>query len=961
MLAGEAGIGKTFLAHTFSQHAREQGALVIWGHCFEGEWQPPYGPWVGALREYVNIVEPQRLQTEIGLGAPYLVKLVPEISLIVDSDRQALPLSPDEERVRIFDAVTQWLVAGSREQPIVVILDDLHWADPESLLLLQYIVRSTYQARLLIVGTYRVPDLDFERNQPLSDTLAVLARGIDFQRLTLPGLTFDEIADYLRETSRRDPPLDLVRLVHQETRGNPFYTRELFQHLLEEGKVLDAAGGWISDLSSLELGIPQGVDHVLRLRLDRLSDKTKHLLQLAAVLTGGFDLPLLQALSSLPEATLLDCLDEAIASGLIRTVQAPAANYDFAHAIIRHTLYEQFNPDRRIRLHRQAAEAIESLISDQHKAFIGELATQYHASRALPGAERGIQYALAAAEEARQSYAHQRCVHFLRLARDLSTSRPPAERAHILADLAVAEADALSLDAAQKTTGAAVEAFMQADARPQSVAAFLVRIARRQKEAGTPSPTWDPLVERGLALIGDQHDLTWARLALLRDRWEHITSAKIHFSRWLGYDPEAVAILREHGDENDYAQTLEPFDWRTPEETAQALELARRWETPTAVIRALNVAGRDGLFFHGAFPEAEGRGRELLVFASRCGSLVGQAEALVLIAAAQAAMGKLDLATANAEAAHEVISRLGEVHRLHVVIEVALASVLAYYLDEEWPRLVERAMELATEPSRGRWGMFGLYFPAFASVGHVRLEQEAVARELLDQLTPLLEQVEPKVVHQPISVHAAGSAVWELPAPEYAAQYYQMALQILEAGVGDSQLGSSQLTAARMLALQGDLSEAEAYFKEARQQAHKNQQRGVRAIIDYDQALALTRVESEDVSQIGDLLDGAVQTFAALGMSAWHDRASRLLADLHEVEESQPRDAKTLPDGLTPREAQVLRLIAQGLTNKEIAKQLVISVATVERHISNFYRKIDARGRADATAYALTHGLVEEP
>lgn len=957
MLAGEAGIGKTFLAHTFAQHAHEQGALVIWGHCFEGEWQPPYGPWVGALREYVNAVEPQRLQTEIGLGAPYLAKLVPEISLIIDSDQQALPLSPDEERVRIFDAITQWLVAGSRQQPIVVILDDLHWANPESLLLLQYIVRSTYQARLLIVGTYRVPDLDFERNQPLSDTLAMLARGIDFQRVTLQGLTFDEIADYLRETARRDPPHDLVRLVHQETRGNPFYTRELFQHLLEEGKVLDAAGGWISDLSSHELGIPHGVDHVLRLRLGRLSEKTKHLLQLAAVLTGGFDLPLLEALSSLPEDALLDCLDEAIASGLIRTVQAPATTYDFAHAIIRHTLYEQFNPDRRIRLHRQTAEALESLISDQDSAFIGELATQYHASRALPGAQRGIRYALAAAEEARQSYAHQRCVHFLRLARDLSTSRSPGERAKVLADLAVAEADALSLDEAQKTTDAAIAAFLQADARPQTVAAFLVRISRRFKEAGAPSSTWDPLVARGLALIGEQHDLTWARLALLRDRWEHITSAKIHFSRWLGYDPEAVAILREHGDENDYAQTLEPFDWRTQEETAQALELARRWETPTAVIRALNVAGRDGLFFHGAFPKAEARGRELLVFASRCGSLVGQAEALVLIAAAQAAMGKLDLAAANAEAAHEVISRLGEVHRLHVVIEVALASVLAYYLDEEWPRLVERAMELATEPSRGRWGMFGLYFPAFASLGHVRLGQEDAALELLDQLTPLLEQVDPKVVHQPISVHAAGSAVWEMPAPEFAPRYQQLALQVLEAGVGDSQLGSSQLTAARMLALQGELSEAKGYFDQARQQAQTNQQKGVRAIIDYDHALALIRLESGDIAQISSLLQGAAESFANLGMASWEERSARLLAELPGDEEPQ---TGALPDDLTPREAQVLGLIAQGLTNKEIAEQLVISVATVERHISNLYRKIDARGRADATAYAFTHELVDE-
>ncbi len=276
--------------------------------------------------------------------------------------------------------------------------------------------------RLLIVGLYRPSDVEAVPGHPLTVALAQLVRDPAATRLTLAGLSIGEVGEYLRAESPSDPSVELVRAIHTETAGNPFYTRELYRHLLEVGQ-REQRGDGASDL--IGLGIPDGVRQVVGRRLALLSPATNRVLRVAAAFSGGFTLAVLHALTDLGDEALLDALDEAIGAGLVR---GDADGYDFAHAIVRHTLYDGLNPDRRRQLHRRIAEALERAYGDETGRYSPELATQYHAAAPLGDPERGIDHCLAAAEQARRGHSPDRAVTLLQMARTLAAHSTPGCR-----------------------------------------------------------------------------------------------------------------------------------------------------------------------------------------------------------------------------------------------------------------------------------------------------------------------------------------------------------------------------------------------------------------------------------------------------------------------------------------------------------------------------------------------------
>ena len=955
MLVGEAGIGKTATARTFAAFVRERSLVVLWGSCYEGEWSPPYGPWVEALGEYARTCGPERLQRELGPGAPPLVQLIPQVRAILPDTPLPTPLPPDEERLRLYEAVGQFLLTIAQDQPAVLVLDDLHWADADSLRLLRSVARFVSRSRLVVVGTYREPDVELSRQPFLSEVLAVLRRETDYERITVRGLAEEEVAAYLDQTGQQPLPRALVRAIYAETNGNPFYTRELFRHLIEEEKIIPRAGRWSTDLSVSELGIPEGVRQVLDRRVSRLSQETQRLLRFASASTGGFAFQVLQALTELPEETLLNCIDEALGAGLMRTT-GETATYDFAHAIVRHTLYDELNPDRRARLHRRIARALEEVYADCARDYAAELAAQYHASATLAGAEHGIPYCLAAAEQARAGYAHERAVVFLRMGRDLLASGPSEASAKLLCHLAIAEAEALLLSDARRSAEEALTRLSAGGTEPKALAAFLVVVAQALKDGGAPHAFWEPLVQHGLALLGDERDLLWARLTLLRDWTEPIATDTINAGRWRGCDPQAVAIARARGDEDDSARTLEPYDWRTRQETDAVLALARTWQRPAALLRALDVVGRDLAFRHGAFREAAERFQELLITSTRYGSIPGQAEALEKLAGCQLVLGELALARQTAQRAREMVARLGSMHRLRLVVEVGLASAMAYYLGGDWPALAAAATRLVERPEAAR-SPLGLFVAANAANNQSRAGNEAEARRILNALLAVLPGMPPAMYVHNGTVNIAAAGVWELGAVEWAATCRQLALDLIAAGIGGHFMGSHELTVARMAALLGDMAEASTYFMRARTELEASGRRPLRAIVEYDEALALLRAGSADPVRVSLLLDADLAQFRTLGMEAWLKRTlehQELLALRRRPTSSAER---MYPDGLTSREVEVLWLLAEGKTNKEIAAALVVSVPTVQRHIANIYGKIGARGRAEATAYTIRRGL----
>lgn len=953
MVAGEAGIGKTSLVQEFIGEARRRGVAVLWGACFEGEWRPPYGPWLEVLSQYVQILEPASLRLHLGLDAPPLAQLMPQLRALLPDIAPPALLSPEEERFRLYEAVTHLLLSLAEEQPLLLVLDDLHWADRDSLSLLRYVARSAAHGRLLLVGIYREADAA-ATGHPLPDTLAVLRRETSYERLLVRGFSYPEVATFLAQTAGQELPQALAQTIYAETNGNPFYVHEVFRHLVEEDKIVQRAGRWATDFSMGELGIPEGVRQVLARRLAHLSQETNLMLRVAAAFTGGFDFQILQTLTDLPEETLLDSLDEALQAGLVRVQGSTPAHYDFIHAIVRHTLYDTLNPDRQARLHRRIAEVLERAAASRSKDDSSELAYQYYASAAMPGSERGIPFCLAAAEQAWANYAHEQAVTFLRMAGSLAVSTTAAQRADILSKLALAEARSLLLVEAQRSAEAVLAALLESGTESAVVADFLANISRALKEGGASPTVWQPLVERGLAFVGKQRDIRWARLMLLLGRVEPVSSEVIYVSRWLGYDPQAIAIARANGDEEDYAQTLEPLDWRSREETETVLSLARSWQRPTAILRALDVAARDLIFRHGDIPAAMERLHELLTAGKRYGSIPAQAEALMQLATCQAILGDLTVARQTLQQARDMVARLGTLHRLRTLAETAVESILADYFEGDWSRLAQEAARFATDPQAGR-GALGLVAANFAARNYSRAGNAAEARRFLAALTAVLERVPPTMYLYNGSVDRGATTVWELGAVEFAGIYRRLALDLLAAGLQGAPLCTNALTVARMASLLGNRAEAELYFVRARSATEAASQRPLRAITDYDEALSLGRAGSTDHARINLLLDAALAQFRALGMTGWVERALAL------KEQPQTKAGQSYPDNLTPREVAVLRLIAEGQTNREIAAKLVISLATTERHIANIYHKIGVRNRAEATTYALKYDLVRPP
>lgn len=870
VLAGEAGIGKTRLAREFVEEAQQQGARVLAGRCFDGDWQPPYGPWVEAIGDDVRTRPLEDLRHEMGSAAPYLAQLVPRIRDRITDVGVPSALNPDDERLRMYEAVTRFLLAIAADRPVVVFLDDLHWADPDSLRLLRHASRSIGGARVLILGAYRDPELGLTEDHPLIAALAGIRRECEYDRLALHGLTHDEVSAYLAHTAGRRLPEDLILLIERETSGNPFYAGEVLRHLSEEARAPSDA--LATDPGVGRITIPEGVRHVVGLRVARLSPKTALVLKDAAALGDAFTVPLLQRLMGLSDGELLDCIDEALEAGLIRVAEPQMPSYEFAHAIVRHTVYDALNHDRRARLHRRVAIALEQTYAERALHHASEIAAHYHASRQVAGGEGGIRFALAAAAHARATFAHDRAASFLRMAYDLTAEDALADRAAIRCRIALAEADALRLDDASRSADAALDALRGAGVEPRRQAEFLVAIARALKDGGATPAVWARLVHRGLQLVQGDHDLLWARLMLLRDYFEPIRSGPIATGRWTGQDSEAVDIARASGDEADYARTLEPLEWRSREETAAVQRLARTWTQPLAILRALEVVARDLVYKHGAFPEARLAGEELLAASQRFGSTSSEAEARCQLAVSALGLGDLAQAQDALARARAVVARLGPSHRLRFTTS-GIAIGIAYFLDQGWEELADAAARYATaaDAVRKPLGMIGT---AYAALCAARLGRRSDALTWIRHLTPAIERAPVTMLVLNYIVACVAATLWELDATEYAAAYRRLLLDLRLAGIGDpAAWGPLELGIARMSALVDDMTEANDYFVMAQEKATALEVAPLRAIAEYDHAVMLMRGDAAARSRAAEQLTSATLTFRELDMRGWLARA----------------------------------------------------------------------------------------
>jgi class 3 adenylate cyclase len=383
----------------------------------------------------VEEVECTDLQAEMGPGAADICQVVPEVRDRLPALPAAAPLEPTEARFRLFDSITRFLENSARRQPLVIVVDDLHWADKPSLVLLQFIAREIARAPLLLVGSYR--DGAVGRQHPLFQTLGELAREPACRRLVLSGLSEGEVGLFVELATGRRPPAGLVSTVANATEGNPFFVGEVVRLLASEGRLEQYAEG-----DSWSVRLPEGVREAVGRRLDHLSTDCHRILTLASVAGRTFRLEALARLSGLSRDRLLDLLEEAKATRLVSEVPRAFGYYRFSHALIRETLHEDVPTARRVALHRRIGEVLEELYAAKLEPHVAELAYHFfEAARGGGDVEKAIAYAQRAGMRATTLLAYEDAAsHYERALAALEAKDPDdsTQRCELL--LAVGEA-----------------------------------------------------------------------------------------------------------------------------------------------------------------------------------------------------------------------------------------------------------------------------------------------------------------------------------------------------------------------------------------------------------------------------------------------------------------------------------------------------------------------------------------
>ncbi|TMB90636.1 MAG: hypothetical protein E6J45_08570 [Chloroflexi bacterium] len=414
LVAGEPGIGKTRLCAELASSAHAAGAPVLYGGCSE-ETVVPYQPFVEALRGLAREMPTQALRGHIETASSVLGRLVPELEEPARAPAPDGRADPETERYLLFEAVTELLGGLAAEQPALLVLDDLHWADPPTLLLLRHLLRTPRWRSMLVLGTYR--DTELSRLHPLAAMLVELRRTRQAARLMLRGLDAGAVRALIASAAGHGVRADFADAIHRETEGNPFFVEETVRHLVESGLVFQREGRWAFDMPVEEMGIPEGVRDVIGRRLSRLSESCNTVLSHAAVLGRDFEFELLRRVCEFDDEELVAAVEEAADHQVI----AERGNgYVFAHALIRQTLYEELSVARKQRLHLRAAKAIEAMHTRDLTRHIGAVALHFRQAGVAADALTAIDYAVRAADAARDLAAWEEAVDHLRAAIDMA-------------------------------------------------------------------------------------------------------------------------------------------------------------------------------------------------------------------------------------------------------------------------------------------------------------------------------------------------------------------------------------------------------------------------------------------------------------------------------------------------------------------------------------------------------------
>ncbi len=946
LIGGEAGSGKSRLVREFAQEAAAGGALVLYGAC-DSDVRRPYRPFVEALEQLLRTIDEATLRAAVGPDGGELSRLMPDLAQRVGELPPLVGVDPDTARHRLHSAMGGLLAGIGGSAPLVVVIEDGHWADTPTLLLLRHLARGGSDARVLLVTTFR--DTEAEVPETLAEALVDLRRSEGVVRLRLGGLSTDEIAEFVERAVGGDVGSDLpevTRALSELTGGNAFLMTELWRTLLESETASLRKGGRRLAQALADLGSPEGVREVVSQRLARLTTATAELLELAAVSGPEFGLGTI-ALSGLRDGELQSALEQATAHGMIEELPSSRLAYRFTHELVRRALYDRMPGLRRAELHLRVAEALEQGHEAGESRGLAELAYHFVAAAPVDGPSRAIEYSLLAGRAALRTLDFDEAA--ARFAQALEVGVDDSRRrGETYVELGTACFRGGRSDRAMEAFRAAAEI-----ARGLGDANLLADAAIGFEEA-----CWRPgiagagaveLLEEAAAALGGGDSEVQVMLLAGLGRAQALTG-----------NYAASAVVRERA-------------------IAMARRLDDRLGLATVLMRSYWSRG------DGSLEETLEMLSEARDLAEDLGESDLQVEAMEWRVAALIALGDLQAAEHELGEAHVMALRLRQPFAVHVaehyVSTLALCTgrlteaELAAQRSHEWSRLLTgreaagifglqmfgirreqgRLAELApamrvfaaSERSSGAWR------PGYAALlAELGMEDEA-RRELIRVRHEGLDQFQFGIWLGSLTYLADACALVgdEKLGEELYLELLPLAGKVVAIGHGVACYGAADRYLGLLAATIGDHQRAVVHYERA---VAFNREMGAttwlaHSLYAYGRTLRM-RGAASDATQASELLSEAAMVAERIGMPVLLDRAHALGARAERVQ--------TPPDDLSWRELDVLRLVAAGRSNREIGEQLCISGHTVANHVRSILRKTGAANRTEAAGYAHRHALV---
>jgi predicted ATPase/DNA-binding CsgD family transcriptional regulator len=960
LLSGEAGVGKSRLVAETKAYAAAQDFLLLQGNCFQADLSSPYAPLIDLLQSSAATRLAATISSELAPFGRELHQLVPDIVPLPSKETSPSSLDPEQEKRRLFTALAHFFTGQAAKQPVLLIIEDIHWSDDISMEFLLYLARRCAAQSLLVLLTYRSDEV----RPNLRHFLAQLDRERLALEISLARLTRDEVEAMLRAIFAlpRSVRLDLPDPIYALTEGNPFFIEEILKSLIMAGDIFYVDGHW-NRKSLSELHIPRSVRDAVQQRTDGLSEDARRLLILAAVAGRRFDFALLQQLTHDDESQLLSSMKELIATQLV--VEESEERFAFRHALTRQAVYADLLVRERKVLHRRIADMMEHIYASTLDTHMADLAYHFYEAGAW---EKALEYAQQASEKAQAMYAPHAAIEHLTRALDA------AERGSIPPPATLFRLRGQSYE----TLGNFERARLDYETTLQMA-----------HVTGNLHGKWQALIDLGF--LWAQRDYIQAgtcfqqALELARHMDDPLTLAHSlnRLGNWhlnieqpreaLRYHQEALARFQQAQDSHGIAETYDLLGM-TAVLGGNLLQATAYYQQAVALFQELDdrqglasslatLAVLGGEYETESMVSAPASFAQCLHFGEQAIKIareIGQrsAEIYALLALGQYLGPRGEYAYAL-QVAHDGLA-LAEQIEHHEWMTNGYWELGVLYLDllvlPEARASLEHALALAHEV--GSWNWIRIVSGFLARV--LILQQDlALAGSILTAA------LEPDAAMQTIGQRLVWAARAELALARGDAG---QALDITDRLIASATNLSDEHVIPRLWKLRGvalsglaQISEAETALRAAQVAAYAQGLRPVQWRICVSLGkLYQNQGRQEDAEQVFSIARTTIEELAA-NVADEHLRErflSQATAMLPQKRALTPgRAAREAFGGLTTREREVSALIAQGKTNRVIAEQLVLSERTVEGHVTNILTKLGCSTRTQIATWAVEKGL----